>query len=104
MTWAGYWMDGVFYLTGEVVIFHGDLYIARYDTSAMPGKWGDWVWMGRHEPHPVDHPWIPEGVSFPFMDGSMSPETVLCRECWITRNYVMSFKPNAHQYVIQEMM
>lgn len=106
MRWNGYWMEGTLYFPGEVVVLNSRIYIAREETNQMPtdhSAYG-WVYVGKHEPHSIDHPWSPEPVAFPLPDGLESGETFLCKECWITNNYVLSFKPDAHEYVIQEMM
>ena len=105
MRWNGYWQDDTLYFPGEVVIYNGTVYIAREQTDALPthhSAYG-WVYVGRHEPHKIDHPWIPEEAAYPLPHGAESDVTLLCRECWFTNNYVLSFKPEAHEFVIQEM-
>ena len=107
MMWAGYWAEGQSYQTGDVVIMNGQVFIARDGKlgrmPSMHESYG-WVYIGAHEPHKVDHPWLPELASYPLPDGSLLSEpTPLCRECWYTNNYVMAFKPEAHWYTIQEM-
>jgi hypothetical protein len=105
MRWCGYWMEGVLYFPGEVLVYNGKVYIAREETQQMPTSHSayGWVSVGKHEPHSIDHPWLPEPVAFPLPDGQESGETLLCRECWTTSNFVMSFRPEAHVFLIQEM-
>lgn len=105
MRWSGYWTAESIYFPGEVVILHNYVYIAREQTQQMPGAFSNpgWVYVGRHEPHKIDHPWLPEKVAYPLPDGTMSDDTLLCSECWLTRNYVLAFKADAHQFIIQEM-
>src|SRR4051812_15558681 len=106
MNWSGYWQNGTAYFPGEVVILRNYVYIAREQTTQMPSMISSgcgWVLVGKHEPHKIDHPWLPEKVAYPLPDGTMSDDTLLCSECWITSNYVLAFKADAHEFIIQEM-
>lgn len=108
MSWAGYWADSIQYFQGDVVIISGQVFIAsrlieNFSMPTMHNQYG-WVYIGAHEPHKVDHHWMPELASYPLPSGALLSEpTPLCRECWYTNNYVMAFKADAHHYVIQEM-
>jgi len=107
MSWAGYWQEDQMYVQGDVVIMNGQVFILRSgESQKMPTMHDgyDWVYIGAHEPHKIDHHWMPELASYPLPDGSLLSEpTPLCRECWYTNNYVLAFKADAHHYVIQEM-
>lgn len=106
MRWSGYWQEGTLYFPGEMVVLQGMVYIASEETQQMPSLHAQgygWVGVGPHEPHKIDHPWIPEEAAYPMPNGDLSNVTLLCRECWSTRNYVLAFKADAHEYVIQEM-
>lgn len=108
MMWAGYWAEGQQYQQGDVVILNGQVFISRSrENGKMPTMHEsyDWVYIGAHEPHKIDHPWMPEMAAYPLSGsatGLLSAPTPLCRECWYTNNYVLAFKPEDHWYTIQE--